>query len=534
MLSAQRRLALCGCVVILAMQGAMAADAFRDQFLNTCYNYTFDNAFFTTAARHANALGAPANRWGVVEPGAHHCWNEPAAPPSFYTHHPYGLKLLMQQVMRFTGHTEVASRGFSLAVAMCAALGMFATLSIGCGSPLCGAIGAGVFVSLPVMATYQTCVKFEIDGMAASAWVVPCIAVFLNRPTRFSRGLVLVAGVAAALSSWTSLMFAALMSGALVVPGVIPSSPAGGSASRSAGIVLAAGVTLGTMLLLSLFVWQKGGMAAFVAELAGVFRVHSERKGFTNVEWLERQWRYGLGSFGIVGLALLGAGVVMIVREAFKLRILEAPGSCKRQQPRLLFLFLCVSMATTVLWVVVFREGSHCHDYWSMVACMPIAAAAAALVNGAPPACKTAAYGIGALVVLGMYLTSWQAFASRLESWRAEGTGPDVEFVMSFRHERFNRFVFVPLGDHPFNIWFHPRLFEYYTDRTVVPAASAGPVGNGDKVIVLAYDEQQAAEDFVQQQFGIRLANRRCGPRFCVYDALPESDADGDASPTGN
>jgi hypothetical protein len=397
---------------------------------------------------------------------------------------------------------------------------------------LCGAIGAAVFVSLPVMATYQTCVKFEIDGMAASAWVVPCIAVFLNRPTRFSRGLVLAAGVAAALSSWTSLMFAALMSGALVVPSVIPSR-AGGGASRSAGIVLAAGVTLGAMLLLALFVWQQGGVAVFVAELAGVFRVHSERKGFTNFEWLERQWRYGLGSFGIVGLALLGAGVVMIVRGVFQLRIPAAPGSCQRQQPRLLFLFLCVSMATSVLWVVVFREGSHCHDYWSMVACMPIAAAAAALVSGTPPAYKTAAYGIGALVVLGMYLTSWQSFASRLESWRAEGTGPDVEFVMSFQNERFNRFVFVPLGDHPFNIWFDPRLFEFYTDRTFVPAAAAGPVGAGDKVIVLAYIEQQAAEEFVEKQLGIRLANRRCGPRFCVYDALPANDADRGAVQTG-
>jgi len=526
-------MSLCGCVVILAMQAVLAADAFRDHFLNTGYNYFFDNAFFTTAARHSNALGMPANRCGIVEPGGHRCWNEPVAPPSFYTHHPYGMKLLMQQVMRFTGHSEAASRGFSLAVAMCAAVGMFTTLCIVCGSPFCGAIGAGAFVSLPVMATYQTCVKFEIDGMASSAWVVPCIALFLNRAAGFSRGLLFAVGVAAALSSWTSLMFAALMSGALVVSGGGTKSREGGGTFRSAGIILAAGVTLGAMLLLALFVWQKGGVAAFIADLGGAFRVHSERRGFTHAEWLERQWRYGLGSFGVVGLALLCAGVVMIVREVFQLRSPAAPGSCQRQQPWLLFLFLCVSMATTVLWVVVFREGSHCHDYWSMVACMPIAAAAAALVNGAPPAYKSAAYGIGALMVLGMYLASWQTFTSRLESMRAEGTGPDVEFVMSFQHERFNRFVFVPLGDHPFNIWFHPRLFEFYTDRTVVPAASAGPVGSGDKVILLAYDEQQAAEDFVQKQLGIRLANRRCGPRFCVYDAVPASDADGGASAIG-
>jgi len=519
--SARPGTAACLATVILTLQLLLAADTFNDRFLNTFYHYCFDNAFFTTAARHANALGVPANRCGIVLPVTHRGWNEPAAPPSFYTHHPYGVKLLMQQVMRITGYSELASRGFSLAVSMCAALGMFVTLSMLCGDPFCGAIGAGVFVSLPVMALYQTCVKFEIDGMASSAWIVPCIITFCERPTRFRHGLLLMAGVVAALSSWTGLMFAALMSTALVVAGDIDPLRAGNRTSRTAGILLAVGLGLGGALLLTLFVWQKGGVPAFVADLSGAFRVHSERRGFTNTEWAARQWGHSVANFGVAGLALLGAGFFLIVRGISQRRTPAPLGSSRRGRPQLLFLFLCVSMATAVLWVVVFREGSYFHEYWTMVACMPIATAAAMLVTVAPPAYRIAAYGMGVLLVIGMYTTSWQAFASRLESMRDEGTRPDVEFVMSFRDERFDRFVFVPLGDHPFNIWFHPRLFEFYTDRTVVPVASAGAVSSGDKVIVLAYTEQTAAEDFVEKQLGITLTNRRCGPRFCVYDAMP-------------
>jgi hypothetical protein len=523
MLSAQRRLALCSCVVILAMQGAMAADAFRDRFLNTGYHYFYDNAFFTTCARHANALGMPANRLGVVAPVAHRGWNEPAAPPAFYTHHPYGMKLLMQQVMQFSGHGEGASRGFSLAVAMCAALGVLATLSILSGDIFCGAIGAAVFVSLPVMAIYQTCVKFEIDGMASSAWIFPGIVAFVGRPTGARRALLVMLGLGAVLSAWTGLMFAGIVSAALIVSGDRASPRASAGAVRAAGVWLAVGITLGGLALLSAFVWQKGGIGAFSADLGGAFRVHSVRAGFTNGEWVTRQIEYTRGNFGILGTALLGCGIGMVVWRMLRRGSPALNASAHRGHPGLLFLFLWVSLATTILWVVVFREGRYVHEYWSLVGCMPVAVTACMVVLACPPAHKTAARCASALVVTLMYGIAWQAFASRLESIRGEETLADVEFVMSFKPERFDRFVFVPLGEHPFNHWFHPRLFEYYTDRTLSPIAAAGPVGKGDKLILLAYTEQQAAEEAVARGLGIELTNRRCGPRFCVYDVLPAS-----------
>jgi len=518
--------------LILTLQALLAADTFRDRFLNPAvYHYFYDNAFFTAAARRANMIGWPTNRCGVVVHGPRAAWGEPTAPPQFYSHHPYGMKVLMQHAMLFSGYSEAASRGFSLAVAMCAALGMLATLSLLSGSMMSGAIGAAAFVSLPVMAIYQTCVKFEIDGMAAAAWVFPAIVSFLKHEDGPRRLMLVVIGVGCALSSWTGMMFGGLVAAALFADGSFGSRRKVRRTYRAAGLWLAAGIAAGLLLLLGLFVWQKGGVEEFTADLGGAFRVHSERVGFTNAEWVIRQRDYLSANFGYAGLVMLGCGLLLVVRGFLRPESLQIDSPSQGGHPRLLFLLLGASLATTLLWVVVFREGSYVHEYWSMVGCMPIAVTATMLVAASPARYRLLASCAGVMFVLAMYLTAWRALASRLEAMRSEGNGPDVEFVGSFQHDRFDRFVFVPLADHPFNVWFDPRLFEYYTDRTVVPVTSAGEVGSGDKVIVLAYTEQTAAEQFVEKQLGIRLANRRCGPRFCVYDAIPAEATAGGATP---
>jgi len=520
--------------IILTLQVVLAADTFRDRFLNTAvYHYFYDNAFFTAAARRANTIGWPANRCGVVFQGPCAAWGEPAAPHQFYSHHPYGVKVLMQHAMLFSGYSEAASRGFSLAVSMCAALGMLATLSLLSGSMISGTIGAAVFVSLPVMALYQTCVKFEIDGMAAAAWVFPAIVSFVDHQNNMRRTMLIGIGIGCAVSSWTGMMFGGLVSAALVASGSAGVVKKDCHTYRAAGLWLASGIVAGIMLLLSLFVWQKGGILEFTSDLGGAFRVHAERAGFTNGEWVIRQRDYMFANFGYAGLALLGSGLVLSVRTILQPEPRRIDGSTKFSSPWLLALFLQVSMVTAVLWVVVFREGSYVHEYWSMTGCMPIAATATMLIAAAPTRRRLAASAIGALVVLAVYLPAWHHLASRLEAMRSEGTGPDIEFLRSFQQDRFERFVFVPLVDHPFNVWFDPRLFEYYTDRTVVPANAAGSVGSGDKVIVLAFTEQLAAEQFVEKQLGVRLLNRLCGPRFCVYDALPPK-AEAGGSPVGD
>ena len=97
---------LAAAAIVVAMQLAMVAGTFNEPFHDTMLHYFYDNAWFSTAARNANEIGFPANRLGVVISLLHIRWQEPSGPPAFYTHHPYLMKLLMQQVMAVCGHEE--------------------------------------------------------------------------------------------------------------------------------------------------------------------------------------------------------------------------------------------------------------------------------------------------------------------------------------------------------------------------------------------------------------------------------------------
>lgn len=518
---------LAAAFLVFAMQLAMAAGTVDEPFLDTCLHYFYDNAWFTTAARNANEIGFPGHRLGIVISLPHDRWQEPSGPPSFYVHHPYAMKLLMQHVMAVCGHEEWVSRAFALVVSMLASLGVLVTISLLTRSIAAGGLGAATFVSLPVMATFQTCLKFEIDGMAASAWVFPAVVALLGRPTAISRGLLVGMGIASGLTAWTGVIFATLTAGLLCLPGIAGRGVPPGRARQAAGL-LVAGLGIALAVLLVAFSWQKGGVLALGADLGSAFRAHAERAGFTNREWLGRQVSYAWLGYGPVGLLLLAAGGVMAV--TWLGRLVSGRESDTRASPALLSGFLAVSLATGFIWTVTFREGSYTHEYWSLPTSMGVAAVIPLLIARVSARHRPAALLCGTVVVLAAYLTSWQFFGHRLALWRAEQTAADIEFLESQRAEQFTEFVFLPLGNHPFNAWFQTRLFEYYTDRPLRRHEPGSPLTSDARLILLKYDDQASAEAFVEQKLQVRLRNRGCGPRFCVYE-VREAQVENAADP---
>jgi hypothetical protein len=423
------------------------------------------------------------------------------------------------------------SRVFALAVSIVAALGVLVTVSLLARSIAAGGLGAATFVSLPVMATFQTCLKFEIDGMAASAWVFPAVVAFLGRPTAVRRCLLLGVGIASGLTAWTGVIFAALTAGLLHLPGSAGRGVSPGMARQAAGL-LVLGMGIAIAVLLAAFAWQKGGVATLGADLGSAFRTHAERAGFTNREWLARQVKHSWMNYGLVGLPLLAMGGVIAVTWMGRLASGIGSGSDDPARPALLSSFLAVSLATGVIWTVVFREGSFIHEYWSIPTSMGAGAVIPLLIARTAARHRRTAVLCGAVVVLAAYLTSWQAFGHRLALWRAEQAEADIEFLKSQRTERFTEFVFLPLGNHPFNAWFQTRLFEYYTDRPLRRHEPGSPLTRNSRLILLKYDDQASAEAFVEQKLRVKLRNRRCGPRFCVYEVreVQAEDAVGDPS----
>lgn len=507
-------------MIVVGLQAAMAWGTFHDSFLDTRYHYFYDNAWFTTAARNANRIGFPHNRLGVVIALPHDRWNEPSGPPAFYTHHPYLMKLLMQQFMAVCGHDEWVSRAFSLAVSIVTSLGMLATVTMLSGSLACGLVTAIVFIGLPVMATYQTCVKFEIDGMAASAWLFPAIILHARRPDAGRGGMLAAVGLACGLSAWTGMLFAALSCGMLLLPSAGRRRLNLADPQTRAAIWLSGGLFMAAAVLLAAFTWQKGGVVAFANDLAAAFRVHADRAVYSPQQWLTRQRHYLWGNYGWLGLVLLATAVAALAfRSATRHRGTSSHAAA--ENPCLFDGFVVVSLATPLIWVAAFREGSYVHEYWSIGLCMPIAAGLPLCIGSLPASRRRAAIVIAGIVAALVYVSGWQSFAARLAHHRSPDAPVDVSFVKSLREEPCREFVFIALNDDPANAWFHPRLFEYYTDRTLRFLRRGETLRPDQKVLLLTFTDQKGAEAFVEQHTDSKLSLKVCGPRLCVYDVVP-------------
>lgn len=511
---------LLAATIVIGLQIAMAWGTFHDSFLDTRYHYFYDNAWFTTAARNANRIGFPDNRLGVVIALPHDRWNEPSGPPAFYTHHPYLMKLLMQQFMAVCGHDEWASRAFSLGVSIIAAVGMLTTVAMLTGSIAGGLIAAVVFIGLPAMAVYGTCVKFEIDGMAASAWLFPAILVYVRRPDT-GRGM-LLAGVGAAcgLSAWTGLLFAVLGCGMLLLPSAIHRRLSPTDPQARATLWLGGGLLTAGTLLFAAFTWQKGGVFAFATDLAAVFRVHADRTIFSPEQWITRQKIYLWSNYGSVGLAFLAAAVAVVAFRA-AIRSRDPAGNAAAGHPGLFDGFVVVSLATPLIWVATFREGSYVHEYWSIGLCMPIAAALPLLISTLPASRRRSVILVAALLAGLVYCSGWQSLAARLTHVRNPAVVADITFLKSLRDDRCTEFVYLPLTEDSAQHWFHPRLFEYYTDRSIRFLRQGDPLNDDQKVILLKFMDQTAVESLIEDHTGAKLVNRLCGPRFCAYDVVP-------------
>jgi hypothetical protein len=511
---------LLAATILVGLQVAMAWGTFHDPFLDTRHHYFYDNALFTTAARNANRIGFPANRLGVVIALPHDRWNEPSGPPAFYTHHPYLMKLLMRQFMAVCGYEEWTSRAFSLGVSIVAAVGMLTTVAMLTGSVACGLIAATVFIGLPAMAIYQTCVKPEIDGMAASAWLFPAILLYVRRPAT-GRGILLAGvGGACGLSAWTSLLFAVLGCGTLLLPSAIHRRLSLTDPQTRAALWLGGGLLAAGTLLLAAFTWQKGGVVAFANDLAAAFRVHADRTIFSPEQWIVRQRIYLWSNYGALGLALLAAAIAAVTFRAAA-RSRSSASETAAGHAGLLDGFALVSLATPLIWVATFREGSYVHEFWSIGLCMPIAAALPLVIGSLPASRRRAAIVMAGAVAALVYVSGWQSFTARLAHFRAPEATVDIAFVKSLREESCGEFIYIPLNDHPANAWFHPRLFEYYTDRTLRFYRHGDVLRPDQKVILLRFTDQEAAEAFIEKQTGSKLVRRVCGPRCCAYDVIP-------------
>lgn len=499
---------------VLGLQLWTCWDKLGRPFLDTRLHYDYDNAAFTFKARSGNRNADLRSQFGVTA-NAYSRWGERIGEPSYYTDHPFLVKALFQQYTRAVGTQEWASRSFYLAVAFAIAAGVYTILLQTTGSSVASLAGTATLVSLPLFAVYQTCVKFETDGMLVSVWLFVALMAYLRDGTR--RALVLY-GILAGLAflvHWTAALFVGAISAYLMMASWRGSQP---QAKRALLVTVSAGIVGIGALLAWMSYMQRGWGAARVA----LTRSFTERSSSIPAEtWWARQWAYAQANFGegfpwlVLGLSLFLAGRWLWSRLASS----KARTSPLRS-PHLLALFSLSTLAVACVWQFLFRQGSFVHIYWQYWFCLPVAALVAACLASLRTRRSAFTAGTVACCFLVMYLLSAarESYAGVLRDQL--GTTADVSFLSSLREDRFNRMVFVPITDTPLTQWFQGPLFEYYTDRVVAVAVPGRDLRAGEKVLVLRYKQRDDVIAALTAWSDKRFANEKCGLRLCAYDVL--------------
>lgn len=491
-------------------------------FLDTRVHYDYDNAFFSFYARSGNRNGDLRSALGIT--GNHYVrWGERSGPPSYYTHHPFLVKALFQQYTRLVGTEEWASRSFYLAVSFGIAAGAYTVLRLATGSLAAALAGAATLVVIPLFACFQTCVKFEADGMLLAVWQLAALGFHLrSRSTRSLVACGLLGGLSV-LAHWTAAAAVAVSALFLGWGAWRRRDPV----RRRLLVATVVGAAAGLACLLGLVIWLRGGAGAYWSDLAGAFNYRSSGPAIGPTSWRARQWAYAQQNFGVPFLLIVATLASFLVGQwGWRRRSGRSSRPASGPEVDLLRLYFAATLLTACFWLLAFRQGSFVHSYWQYWFTLPAAAVVAAFLASLRG--KRAAFVAGALgcALLIAYLHGASAVTYG-EILRARlGVREDIAFLKSLRDDRFPRMVFIPVANHPLNEWFEGPLFEYYTDRPVV-RFDFQTLNVGDKALFLRYKERDATFAPIAAQFGRRLANEKCGARLCAYDVLPALPAGG-------
>ncbi len=498
-----------GLALVLGLQLWTCRGRFTRPFLDTRLHYDFDNADFAFRARSGLRDGTLRSQFGVTL-DRYSRWGERRGPSQYNTDHPFLAKALFQQCARFAGTSEGSSRIYALLLAMLVASGLFVVVLQATGRALPALAAGATLVSLPVFATYQTCIKFEIDGMAAGVWLFASLAAYERRGTR-RRLLVCATMVTVSiLTHWTAALFAGVLGLRLAAAAWREHDPL---AKRALAATAAAGAA-GLAALLAAMAYLQGGFGPAFGVLARAKTIRTAPVPAS--AWWQRQALYAHQNFApAVPWLVLGLAAVVAFRwTKRRAESREKTGPA----PIGLGAFFAATLAVGLVWVAAFPQGSFIHVYWQLWLCLPIAALAGGFVASFPRG--GAGERVAALVIAG-------GVAAGIAASRADyagilrdqlGTPEDVAFLASLRDDAFDRFVFVPVTDTPLNPWFTGPLFEYYADRAVVDASAPSDVQPGDKLLVLRYKPREDVRQHVAAWSGRSLTNEKCGERICAYD----------------
>ena len=287
-------------------------------------------------------------------PTGMYCGPLPIPANGYFTDHPAGLPLAVTAMFAVFGEHEWAARAIPIACSLASAL-MLWWLVRSCAGVRVATLSVAVFATQPMELYFGRVVDHEACGLMWIAASLCCLRCWhLTRQTRW-RVLTLASLFLGMWTSWPVYIFAGIAALWLL------------STRRKAevhfGLAIAAlGIASAGLYLVHIRLVRPDAWDSLLAIFR--FRVATGSAGAANVpwgSWFATQLEFLFLRFSPTawGLFLIGAVHLARYRSASENLQWLAGGT------------LC-AFITAALWVVIFRNGSYLHSFWSFYFLLPV------------------------------------------------------------------------------------------------------------------------------------------------------------------
>ena len=163
LLSNRKFLMFIALIVLFFLQFFTVYDKFSVPFYDTRLHYNRDNALFLTKAYDGNKLWTFRSQWGITSNTYDENWS--ILKTNYYTHHPFLMKAIFQQYTKIFWYSERVSRSFYFILNYLIIVMIFFIAYLVLDNIFLAFIISFFVLSLPLFMEFQTCVKFETDGI---------------------------------------------------------------------------------------------------------------------------------------------------------------------------------------------------------------------------------------------------------------------------------------------------------------------------------------------------------------------------------
>jgi hypothetical protein len=332
-------LVFCAAFTLHAARGLNAPFGFQPVW--SSYD-AYNGATWSTGARALRESGPIDSKFGAV-------WSD-AKGDYRYASHPPGIYPATALAQLVVPDDALGGRVLVLMASLAAAVLLFLLLCELTLPPIFAAVSVCIGLSVPMFLTYGTMLDTLMLGFPLAAGYLLLWQRSLNGRT--NRVGLACAAAAVCLVAWEGVI---LVSATIVVTFMWHRDR-----ERLTAIV-AAGIGAATGLLFTVLwqVWVYGGLTEVVNKGSD----WSGSSGFSTGEYLHRQLIYMREMFGILPMAALGIGVIVLISS----RRFRAVG--------------LASLGTSILYAAGFRTGSFVHNYWNYWLVMTLVLAVGAIAS---------------------------------------------------------------------------------------------------------------------------------------------------------